>query len=372
MKSILIFHISEAGGHTKAAENIKEALFFYEPSLEVININAFGYFYPRTERLVNFLYTSTLKYFPFLWGKLYNRKPIAQRLSPLRRRINRLAFKKLRLVLERIKPACVVTTQAFPCGLFADLKREEALNIPLIAVVTDYYPHCFWPHPAVDKYIVASREAKELLLGEGVEEKRIEVLGIPISIRFQDTFERRELCKEFGFLPELKGILLMGGGWGLGPLKKIALALDKMEEEFQIIVICGKNKKLFNWFKRNKTFFKKPLFYFGYTDLVYKIMDFSDIIITKGGGITISEALAKGLGIIVTRPIPGQEEGNTRYLLHQRAIIRLDGIKEIIAWIELIWRNPERLSSLRRRAKEISSSGSSLKIAELILRLLNS
>jgi processive 1,2-diacylglycerol beta-glucosyltransferase len=370
MKRILIFHISQFGGHSKAAYNIKEAILCKEPKVKILNINGFGYFYPLWEKLIDFIYTTVVRHFPFIWGKIYDRKNIVKSLSGFRKIINKKAFKKLNYLIKDFSPHCFVATQAFPCGIVADFKQTFGLRVPLVAVVTDYYPHRFWIHSSVDRYIVACREAKEILIKEGIEEEKIEILGIPISVKFLESHSKKEIADELGFEERMRSILIMGGGWGIGPIIKISQQLDKLEENFQIIIICGKNKKLYNWFKKHKDSFKKPVFYFSYIDFVYKIMDFSDIIITKAGGITVSEALCKDLAIIITHPIPGQEERNVNYLLKEKAILKCDDVKKVKETVNILLKDESKMSFLKEQAKRISSVSSSLKIAELILNLI--
>lgn len=368
MKNIVIFYISEFGGHSKAAKNIREALAYRDSSLKVSNINGFGYFYPRTEKVVDFLYTKLISHLPFLWGKVYDKKKIIRKLNPCRKFVSRHTFKSFANFIKSNSPDCFVATQAFPCGLIADFKENFNSKIPLIAVVTDYHPHGFWVHQKVDKYVVASEEAKSVLQASGIPEDRIEILGIPISIKFLKSYQKSDIANEFGFRKDLKTILLMGGGLGLGPIEKIAQSLDALDSDFQIIVVCGKNEKLYNWFQNNKAGFKKPLFCFGYIEFVDKLMDCADIIITKGGGITISEALAKGLATIITNPIPGQEERNVIYLLKKEAIIRADDPAVICASVGMLFGDKEKLDFLRAKAKSVSAANSSLDIADLIIR----
>lgn len=368
MKRIIVFHISEFGGHSKAAHNIKEALLFRSPNAEVLTLNGFGYFYPWSEKIVDFIYATTIRYFPHIWGRVYDRKHLVRKLSPFRRWINQRTFAKLSKLIKEFNPECVVATQAFPCGIVADFKEQTNLKIPLVAVVTDYYPHRFWTHPAIDKYVVACPDAREILIGEGVTADKIEILGIPISIKFLKTYPKNETAGEFGFSDSLPTVIIMGGGWGFGPIEKIATELDYLNADFQIIAICGKNKKLHNWFARHKDTFRKKLFCFGYTESVHKMMDFADIIITKGGGITISEALAKGLCIITAHSIPGQEERNVNYLGSRGAIINAPDISSIIDAVRVLLTDHKKFYELKTKAREVSCIDSSLRIADLILQ----
>jgi processive 1,2-diacylglycerol beta-glucosyltransferase len=371
VKKIAIFYISEFGGHNKAANNIKEALLYRNAALAVLTINGFGRFYPNTEKFVDSVYTSVIKYFPFIWASIYDKKSIIRSLNPLRKFANWRTFKKLAIFINDFSPDCFVATQAFPCGFIADFKKKFKVNIPLVAVVTDYHPHGFWIHPTVDKYVVASTEAKEVLVKNGVSAQKIEILGIPISFYFMDSLPKEVVARQLGFLNDFPAILIMGGGLGIGPIEEIAKILDSSDYNCQLIVVCGKNKQLYKWFESHKSNFRKPVFYFGYIDYVHKIMDFADIIVTKGGGITSSEALAKGLGIIVANPIPGQEEKNVNYLLRKEAICRADEPLEIVRCVKQLIEDRKKLTALKEKAKSISCADSSLKIADLILKVVS-
>jgi processive 1,2-diacylglycerol beta-glucosyltransferase len=370
MPRVIIFHISQFGGHSKAAQNIKEAILYRKDKVAVLNINGMGYFYPFWEKIVNFSYNTIINYFPSLWGKTYDRRGLVKSLRGIRKIINRRAFNKLAHLVKDFHPHCFVATQAFPCGIVADFKQKYSLRLPLVAVVTDYYPHRFWIHPFVDVYVVASKEAKEVLMREGIEEGKIKILGIPISINFSDSYLREKIREEFGFIDNLRTVLIMGGGSGIGPIKKISRHLDRLDCNFQMIVICGKNKKLYDWFKRKRKTFQKPLFPFPYISFVQKIMDFSDIIITKAGGITVSEALSKELAIIIINPIPGQEERNVNYLLRKKTILRAENTRQVGRYVKMLLDDREKLNLLSRRAKEISFDTASLNIADLILELI--
>ncbi len=364
-----IFHISEFGGHSQAAHNIKEAILAKQDSAEAVNLNSFQYFYPRTEKVVNFIYTLVIKKIPSLWGKAYNRKTLIKYLMPWRQVVSLISFPRLHKYIKTKKPDCFVTTQAFPCGLIADYKKIYKSKIPLVAAITDFYPHRFWIHPFIDKYLVASGEAKQALIDEGVEAEKIFVTGIPISIKFAKSHPREAVADQFGFSRRLKAVLVMGGGLGIGPIEQSVFSLDKIEHEFQIIVVCGRNKFLYKKLKKKKGKIKKPLFVFKYTDSIDKIMDFADIIITKAGGITISESLAKSMAIIVTSPIPGQEEFNVDFLIRKNAILKANTPLEIQKSVASLFEDKEKLEFLKRKAWENSFGDSSIKIADLVFQL---
>jgi processive 1,2-diacylglycerol beta-glucosyltransferase len=371
MKNIIVFHISQFGGHRRAADNIKEAFAFRDGNVKVTTINGLRYFYPRGEKFIDFTYTAVIKYFPHLWGNIYDKDDVVKNLNSAQKLVNKISFKKLQKLIDEGNPSCFVATQAFPCGVVADFKKKFSVKIPLIAVVTDYFPHRFWIHPQVDKYVVACEKAKDILVKEGVSPDKVKVLGIPISMKFMETYPRKEIAKRLKFKEHLPTVLIMGGGWGLGPIEKIAKELDALKEDFQTIVVCGRNRRLFRKLARKKHKFKKPLYPFGYARFINKLMDFSDIIITKGGGITISESLAKGMAIILSRPIPGQEERNVEYLLGRKAVIQADEVEEIAAAVKSLLDDPKKMYNLKEAAKANAFIDSSLRIVDLVLEAVS-
>jgi processive 1,2-diacylglycerol beta-glucosyltransferase len=163
----------------------------------------------------------------------------------------------------------------------------------------------------------------------------------------------------------------MGGGQGIGPIKTIVKFLEKVKKEFQEIIVTGINKKLYNSLKRRIKKYKKRILLFGYVDNIHELMGISDIIITKPGGVTTAEALAKKLPLIIINPIPGQEVNNTAYLTEKEAAIKVDNANEINLVIEDLLKNTDRLYRLRESAARISKPDASLDIARLLLDLSN-
>jgi len=371
MKKVLILHISDSGGHKKASENIEEALRYKSSDLDILNINGFGYITPYTEKIVNFFYTKTIKHFPFLWGSIYDRKRVIKGLNPINKLVNKIGALKISNLLFNFDPDVVLTTQGFPCGFISQFKTMHNLSFPLVAVVTDYYPHRFWINPGVDVYTVACPEAKDKLVSEGVSPERIKIAGIPISVKFLKAHRKEEVVRELGLRPDLPTVLLMGGNLGIGPIEKVAKILDSLKEQFQVIVVCGCNKKLYQWFESYKPYFSKPFFYFGYIDFVHKLMDVSDVIITKGGGLTTSEALAKGMATIVINPIPGQEERNTAYLKTHKAVMQAADIEDIPRCLSQLIGDKKKMFTLKENAAQHAIVDSSLRIANLVLKLLD-
>lgn len=368
-KRIILMYISEISGHHSATLAIERALKILSPDTEILNINAFNYTNPVSEKIVNRIYLGLIKRTPKIWDYLYDNPGVAKRIKKIKETIHRFNSPKLKNLFEKFKPDAVVCTQAFPCGMVADFKKTYNSRIPLIAVLTDYIPHSYWIYDKVDYYITPAQEVMLRLVNKDVDPDKIKTLGIPFDPKFNQEVVKDEVIKKFGLETGLPVILIMGGGQGLGPIKTIISCLEKVKLPFQEIIVTGTNAKLYNFLKKKTSKYKKRILIFEYIDNINELMDISDIIITKPGGITTAEALAKKVPMIIVRPIPGQEASNTDYLTEKGAAIKIDEPKHINLVIEDLLGNPAKLSVLGECAAAISKPNASLDIAKLLLGL---
>jgi len=185
MKHVLVFHISEFSGHKKAADAIEEAIKYISGnSARVTNLDALRFFHPYACNIINTMYLGLIRKAPFIWGAIYDKPSIAKALDPVKDFLHANKMKMLNKLFSDGHPSAVVCTQAFPCGIVAEFKKEYMVNIPLIAVVTDFYPHRFWIYDEVDYYIVSTDEGRHKLNLLGVSNERIKTFGIPISLKF--------------------------------------------------------------------------------------------------------------------------------------------------------------------------------------------
>ncbi|MFH1640875.1 MAG: glycosyltransferase [Candidatus Omnitrophota bacterium] len=196
-------------------------------------------------------------------------------------------------------------------------------------------------------------------------------LGIPFDPDFNRPVVREDILRKLKLKTELPTILIMGGGQGLGPIKTIVTSLGKIKNEFQEIIVCGINKKLYNSLNRMLRKHPKKAILFGYVDNINEMMAVSDLIITKPGGVTTAEALAKKLPMIIVRPIPGQENNNTDYLISKGAAVKIGKVKDINVIVENLLNDNDKLKRLRDQAGQISKPNASLDIARLLLDLSN-
>lgn len=367
-KRIILMYISEVSGHHSATLAIEKAIKIISPETEVLNINAFNYTNPISEKIINRLYLSVIKMTPQIWDYLYDNPKVVKKLEKLKETVHKFNSPKLKRLFDKFKPDIVVCTQAFPCGMVAGFKKFYNSNLPLVAVLTDYIPHSYWVYDNIDQYVVPSDEVGLRLIQKGIPPDKIKPFGIPFDPKFNAPVDREKVLQKFNLAPDLTTVLIMGGGQGLGPIKTIVRSLEKIKKKIQEIVITANNQELYNSLKKKIRKYKHKIVLLGYVNNINELMDISSIIITKPGGITTAEALAKKLPMLIIEPIPGQEASNTVYLTQKGAALKVDKLKDINLIVEQLLTQPEELTKLAVSAGSISNPNASLDIAELLLK----
>jgi len=360
-------YISEVSGHHSATLAIEKGLRNLAPDTEIMNINAFNYTNPISEKIINRIYMGVIKRTPKIWDYLYDNPKVVKKIENIKNTIHKYNSPKLKTLFDKFRPDCVVCTQAFPCGMVADYKKTYSSRLPLFAVLTDYIPHSYWFYDTVDYYIIPSQELTHQMTKKGIQPHRIKPLGIPFDPDFNHPVLTDKIREKLQIQDHLPTILIMGGGQGLGPIKTIVKSFERINKQVQEIVIAGTNKRLFSSLKRKSKKYKQRIIPFGYCNNINELMSISDLIITKPGGITTAEALAKRLPMIIVRPIPGQETSNAQFLTSRGAAIRTDTPKEICALIEKLLNDRNRLHHMRESARHLSKPNASMDIARMIL-----
>ena len=367
-KKILLLYISEHSGHHCASLAIERSLRELDPSVETLNINSFNYTNPILEKVINRAYLGVIKRTPEIWDYLYDNPKVLRKTQKLREMIHNFNSGKLRVLVEEFRPEAIVCTQAFPCGMVADYKKSCGLEIPLIGVLTDYAPHSYWIYNNVDRYVVPSEDTGRKLVANGIDPERVAPFGIPIDSKFMHSLERDKICQKLSIDSMKPTVLVMGGTQGLGPMKETVKLLDRSGIDMQMIVVTGTNKKLYNWLI-SKTFRKKILT-LSYVENINELMEISTVIITKPGGITTAEALAKGIPMLIVHPLPGQETINTRFLLKEEVAVKAECPEDVVILLEELLYNTTKLRTMSRKAIALSKPNSSLDISKMVLEFI--
>jgi processive 1,2-diacylglycerol beta-glucosyltransferase len=366
-RRILMMYITKVSGHRQATIAIQQALRKIDPSLEAPMVNGFGYTYPILEKVVNQAYMSVIHATPAVWDYIYDNPKIVKNSESIKNFLHKTSHDKIAKLFERYRPDTVVCTQAFPCGMVADYKTEHHLETKLIGVLTDFAPHSYWINKGVDYYIVPSIDTKERFIKKGVDADKIKVYGIPVRSKFAVQLDKHPIAASLGFEMHVPTILIMGGGQGLGPMKHIVASLSKMSIDCQIIVLAGTNKRAVEQLQRLAKRIRQRIFIQEFATNVDEYMELADIIITKPGGITTAECLAKGLPMVIVNALPGQERRNTDFLIKNGIAIRIDDTNDIGEEVEILLRSPEKLSAMSQAAYANARPHATDDIARLIL-----
>lgn len=366
-KKILYLFSDTGGGHRSAATAIMKAVG-KRVDQEMIDVFAQGSGFLNVFAK---LYSPVIKYSPNLWGMLYYFLDDEKKLQQLERISRPFILKKLTQIIKTKKPDVIVSVHPMVNHLTVQAIKESGAKIPFIVVITDPVTlHRAWITPKVDLCIVATDQAKKYAIEYGMPPKKIKVIGMPIHPKFAGGPKNKEnLRKKDGLDPKTFTILLMGGGEGAGGMYQIIKEIDRSGLKVQLIVITGRNKQLEKKLLSEMDKMSIRMKVYGFTDKVPDIMSESDLIITKAGPGTIAEALAMNLPIIITSWLPGQEEGNVKFVEQSKVGFITKDPKKVVEIISRL-KNSQGLKAISRNIKKARKPHAAIDIADNIIKYL--
>ncbi|GGH85239.1 UDP-N-acetylglucosamine:LPS N-acetylglucosamine transferase [Pullulanibacillus pueri] len=226
---------------------------------------------------------------------------------------------KIERLLEEERPDAVVCTHGFPSLLMSRLKNKNRIKIPVINVYTDYFINDIWGREGIDYHFVPTSEVKEQMIKQyELDERRIFVTGIPVH----ETFLMPRAARGHS-ISSPKTIIIAGGSSGLGDIAGL-LSKANPSFAFNYIILCGNNSQLYNELKALDKPNISPLPYISSREKMNQLYEQADAIITKPGGITVSEALRKELPIFIHSALPGQEDVNLHFLKEKQLVYALN------------------------------------------------
>lgn len=365
---VLFLSASTGGGHAKAAEAVMEYMKQKIQGSEPLMIDSLKYISPLVNRLVVGAYLKSVKMTPHLYGKLYKLSETEEGITDMTKTFNRMLSYKLYDFINVCNPSVIVCTHTFPLQMLSNLKCKGKIPIPVVGIVTDFVNHLFWKLDGIDAFIVAHDYIKNDMIKMGIAAERIYTYGIPVADSFMKKKDRFLLRNELG-LRNKPTILIMGGSLGYGEVRDVFVSLLGSSRDIQIITVTGMNGKLKSQLEELSHNSEKNVKILSYSDRISDLMDVSDFIITKPGGVTISEALVKKLPIMIMSPIPGQEERNARFLTNSGAAVQLFPGEDMDSIFCQIMDNPIRIRHMREMAEYLAKPDASEEIANLIVRL---
>jgi processive 1,2-diacylglycerol beta-glucosyltransferase len=376
---ILIATVTAGGGHVAAAAALEEAWRALRPADAVERVDLIKFFSPLHKRIYEQGYVKLVERAPELWGMLFSKTDnpkVARRLGRLSRAFPSHSRKKFTGHLKQFKPDAVLCTHFTPLEALGLLKMpgaratrpSENWKPPLVvSVVTDFEAHALWMDPCVDLYCVAAEETRARLVARGAAADRVVSTGIPIAAKFSAKPDPRAIRQTLGLRDDQPVLLVLSGGFGMGPVAEILAELDKVPRPFQTVVVTGRNEELRRQLATQNR--KHPTHVLGFATNMHELMAVAGLIITKPGGLTTSEALALGKPLFILNPIPGQEAANSDFLLERGAAAKVNRVEDLPFRIEKLL-GSEKLVEMAKAASVLGRPHSATAVCQEVLKRL--
>ncbi|MDI6780746.1 MAG: glycosyltransferase [bacterium] len=379
MKKILVLTVLAGMGHVRAAEAICEGIRHVSPESTVWLKDPLEE-EPKKQRFINNIYVFMARHMPHLWGFFYNSRLISGAYSPIRWYITKKYAALIAQNIKEFQPEVIVSTHPFLAAAVGTLKKhaqhsstgkgEKGLNIPLISVATDFHVHSFGINKQVDIFVVPCEEMAVHLKKKGVPAEKIAVKGIPVNLKFFVPIEAdavKEQKEQLGFDKDKPIILILFGGFGIGPVLDLLEAFRDVKKSFQLAIIIGKDKKLKEKAKAITQNFNCRVRVFGFIDNMQEFMSIADILITKPGGMSVSEALVKRIPLCLMQAIKGQEEWNARVLVAAGAAVYPKHTTDIPETVCKLLTDKEKYSSMKKAAEMLEKMNCTENISMLVV-----
>jgi processive 1,2-diacylglycerol beta-glucosyltransferase len=318
---ILFLSVTAGQGHNQTAKGIMQRMSERGHTCKLLD--TFDYIEPVFGEAVDKGYRMTVAHTPKVFGKAFSMMEKAEQNIPLTVKMNQKLSdhlsKELFDVYESFRPNVVVSSHSCAAQISSSVYCMGVCAAPRIGIVTDYTLHPYWKGANLDALVTPSEQLTYYIAQAGMPERIIRPIGIPINPKFNRAIGKKEAREQAG-LPDLPTVLIMGGSMGHGDVTTTIERLDRLPIDFQMVVVCGSNEKLKN--RLDALLTVKRLTVLGFSTVVDVLMSAADLIVTKPGGLTVSEAIAKKLPMVLIDPIPGQEDRNMDFLTNHGMAMR--------------------------------------------------
>jgi processive 1,2-diacylglycerol beta-glucosyltransferase len=375
-RKLLIAFASAGSGHKRAATALQRAFEAGEHGGTAETVDVLDHMTTVFRKLYLKSYFSVISALPWYWRFLYHRwdkrspHGLTRRAMCALDRLNARGFVRL---IEEQKPTHIVCTHFLAAEIVGWMRRTGRLDAPVAVVVTDYDAHRIWMNPGTDHYFVASDYLRGLFIAKGAPPERTTTAGIPVDPVFADPMECKKARVTLDLELDLPTVLTLGGGAGIGGVKQTVAALAESdhlpEGGVQILAVAGHNQTL----KAQLDALTLPahirLVTYGFVNNIETLMAASDLIVTKPGGMSSTECLAMGLPMVLTVPIPGQEERNSAFLVGCGAAMTASTTDEVCREVCDLLADPDRLARMRAAALRAARPRAAFDIIDTTLRL---
>jgi processive 1,2-diacylglycerol beta-glucosyltransferase len=369
---ILIATVTAGGGHLAAAAALQEAWRAARPGDTLEKIDLLTLFSPLHRKIYSDGYVQLIARAPELWGMVFAKSDnpkLLLKLKRLQRKIPSGSKQRFARAVNQFKPDAVLCTHYLPLETLTVLREKKNGLRPFVAsIVTDFEAHALWMESCVDLYCVAAEETKARLVARGAAEKNVVATGIPIAAKFSSKPDPKVVRKNYGLRDDLPVLLVLSGGFGMGPVAEILTELDKVAAPFQTVVVTGRNDELRRELAVQNH--RHPTHVLGFSTNMHELMAVADLIITKPGGLTSSEALAMGKPLFILNPIPGQEAANSDFLLERGAAAKVNRVDDLPFRVGQLL-GSRKLGEMARAAKKLGRPRAADSVCGEVLARMN-
>ncbi len=369
MKAIIIT-TPLGNGHNSVAQAISS--YLTEQQVENVILDIYEYIQPKLKDFISKGFNFSMKSMTLvkdLASDLYdlNEKRDMTSEYSLSHITNQMLASKLNKFIAEYNPDLIICTQVYAAQVVDVLKGNGKVNALAVGIITDFTVQTYWEDVENFEYIVVGSELLSYQLKKrNIQQERVLPFGIPIAEKFSVKRIKEEACSLLEIDAANKNVLIMGGGMGFGNIDKYIEEIDQSDLDLQMLVVCGNNKNMYKKLQGIET--QKKMLILGYVDNVDILMDASDCIVSKPGGITTSETLAKGLPMIMIDQLPGVEDRNVEFLLNNGAALYASKTFSIDEALHLLLESPERQQDIHEAIQRLAKPNSTKNLCDFLIR----
>ena len=366
-KRVLILSASVGSGHVKAAEALAQRMRLRPDVDEVLSDDSLDHTNVLHRQFYSTLYTKLSAMMPEFLGWWYEKSDDPWVADRGRLAIDLPQALPLINLVREFRPDVILCTHFMPAGVISWLIANGKLEARLGVVVTDFHFHAFWITRAFNWYFVAQEEDRIHMEALGLPRDRISVTGIPVDAAFAAPVNREEVLRRHGLDPARPMVLVAGGSLGLSPATAVVRQLLQVKRDFQTVVVCGKNEEMQAGVRALIAGREKDFRVLGYTREMADFMGAAMVLMSKPGGMTTAEALARGLPMMILDPIGGQEERNSDVLLEAGAALKCSEVTLVGHKLQRLLDEPGLRERLSANARALGRPNAAGNIAEIVL-----
>ncbi|KZM55065.1 diglucosyl diacylglycerol synthase [Aeribacillus pallidus] len=346
---ILILTANYGNGHIQVAKTLEQSL--HKMGINNVKVSdLISESHPIMAEITRYLYLKSFsigkqfyRLFYYSVDKMSNKRIMNLYLK--------LGHRKLNQLVREINPDIIINT--FPISVVPEYRTRTGVFIPTFNVLTDFCLHRVWVHKNIDKYYVSCDDVKEKLTMLNIHPALVKVTGIPIRPQFEEKMETIDLYKKYNLDPNKKTLLIATGAHGV--LKNVKDLCESFftRDDMQIVVVCGNNQSLKDELEPLQYIHPDRIKVFGYVERIDELFRICSCMITKPGGITLSEAAALKVPLILYKPVPGQERENADLFAAKGAAVVINKLEKVQETVNDLFNHPEKMKKMKMSIAEL-------------------